>query len=187
MKKILFGLTVLSSSFAFNAQAAPTIGATGNINFIGSINSDSCTVRSPGAASSGANVLVDMGKVSSATLGTEDSPASSQGGVTAIGKSLDMQVECVSATKVSLELVPTLTSGKGIAVTGGAQNVQIMLVNDQQVLDFSSGKATLEAPYTKGTIEIPLTAYYTRKPGAAAIDVISGQAKATVAYVLSYE
>lgn len=187
MKKILFGLTILSTFAAAGAQAEPTIGAHGNISFIGSINADSCTVRSPGASSSGANMLVDMGPVSAKTLGTEAQPATSDGGITSIAKNIDMQVECASGTKVELKLAPTTTSGKGIAVTGGAQNVQIMLVSDQSILDFTAGNAKLEAPYSDGAINIPLTAYYTRKAGAAVGDVIGGQANATVAYELSYE
>lgn len=187
MKKILFGLTILSAFAAAGAQAESTIGARGNINFVGSINADSCTVRSPGASSSGANMLVDMGPVSAKTLGTEAQPATSAGGITLIAKNIDMQVECASGTKVALKLAPTNTSGKGIAVTGGAQNVQIMLVNNDAPLDFTSGTATLEAPYADGAINIPLTAYYTRKAGAELADVVGGQANATVAYELSYE
>uniref|UniRef100_UPI003D07CAEF fimbrial protein n=1 Tax=Alcaligenes faecalis TaxID=511 RepID=UPI003D07CAEF len=187
MQKILFGLTILSAFAAAGAQAESTIGARGNINFVGSINADSCTVRSPGASSSGANMLVDMGPVSAKTLGTEAQPATSAGGITSIAKNIDMQVECASGTKVALKLAPTTTSGKGIAVTGGARNVQIMLVSNQTVLDFTSGSATLEAPYANGAINVPLTAYYTRKSGAEVGDVVGGQANATVAYELSYE
>lgn len=187
MKKILFGLTILSAFAATGAQAELTTAARGNINFIGSINADSCTVRSPGASSSGANLLVDMGPVSAKTLGTEATPATSDGGITSISKNIDMQIECASGTKVELKLTPTATSGKGIAVTGGAQNVQIMLVSDQTVLDFTGGTAKLEAPYADGAINIPLTAYYTRKAGADVADVVGGQANATVAYELSYE
>lgn len=187
MKKILLGLTILSSFATASSLAAPTIGATGNITFNGSINADSCTVRSPGASSTGANMLVNMGPVSVNTLGTESAPAISVGGVTSIAKEIELEVECAEATKVELKLVPTTVSGKGIAVTGGAQNVQIMLVNDKTILDFSTGNVKLTAPYASGSINIPLTAYYTRKAGAEAANVISGQANATVAYELSYE
>ncbi|HBQ91308.1 MAG: fimbrial protein [Alcaligenes faecalis] len=187
MKKILLGLTILSAFAAAGAQAEPVLGARGNISFIGSINADSCTVRTPGASSSGANMLVDMGPVSAKTLGTEAVPATSEGGLTSIAKNIDMQVECASGTKVELKLAPTTTSGKGIAVTGGAQNVQIMLLSNENVLDFTGGSATLEAPYVNGSINIPLTAYYTRKAGTEVADVVGGQANATVAYELSYE
>ncbi|MGG4774496.1 fimbrial protein [Paenalcaligenes sp. Me52] len=187
MKKILLGLTILSAFAATGAQAESTIGARGNINFVGSINADSCTVRSPGASSTGANMLVDMGPVTAKTLGTEAAPATSAGGLTAISKNIDMQVECATGTKVSLKLAPTAVSGKGIAVTGGAQNVQIMLVSNDKILDFTSGSTTLDAPYADGAISIPLTAYYTRKAGSDVADVVGGQANATVAYELSYE
>ncbi|MGG4603839.1 fimbrial protein [Paenalcaligenes sp. Me131] len=185
MKKILLGLTILSAFAATGAQAE--IGATGNINFVGSINADSCTVRSPGASSSGANMLVDMGPVAAKTLGTEATPATSAGGLATFAKNIDLQVECAEGTKVELKLAPTAKSGKGIAVTGGAQNVQIMLVNNDTVLDFSTGDVVLEAPYVEGGINIPLVAYYTTKAGKTNADVVGGQANATVAYELSYE
>lgn len=187
MKKILFGLTILSAFAAAGAQAAPTIGARGNINFLGSINADSCTVRTPGATSSGANMLVDMGPVSAKTLGTEAEPATSAGELTSIAKNIDMQVECANGTKIALKLIPTTVSGKGIAVTGGAQNVQIMLVSNRTVLDFTSGDATINASYGGTSTNIPLVAYYTLKAGKTTADVVAGQAKATVAYELSYE
>ena len=187
MKKILFGLTILSAFAAAGAQAAPTIGAKGNINFIGSINADSCIVRSPGASSSGANMLVDMGPVSASSLGTEANPMTSTGGLTALSKTIDMEVECLSGTEVSLKLAPSKVSGKGIGVTGGAQNVQIMLVSDSTILDFTGGSTTLKAPYGNGPISIPLAAYYTLQMGSAMADVVPGQANATVAYELSYE
>lgn len=187
MKKILLGLTILSTLAVASAQAAPSIGARGNITFNGSINADSCTVRSPEASGSGVNMLVNMGPVSANTLGTEAAPATSVGGVSSIAKKIELEIECAEATKVELKLAPTAVSGKGIAVTGGAQNVQIMLVNGETILDFSNGDVKLPAPYANGSINIPLTAYYTRKAGAEAANVISGQANATVAYELSYE
>lgn len=187
MKKIVLGLAIFSAFAAVGAQAAPTIGAHGNINFIGSINADTCVVRSPGASSSGANLLVDMGPVSPSSLGTENQPNVSGGGVASITKNLDLQIECVAGTDVQLKLIPNNTSGKGIAVTGGAQNVQIMLVNNQTALDFSTGSFTLEAPFENGAVTIPLAAYYTLKSGTTKADVVPGQANATVAYELSYE
>ncbi|TGV09308.1 type 1 fimbrial protein [Alcaligenaceae bacterium 429] len=187
MKKILLGLTILSAFAATAAQAESTIGARGNIDFVGSINADSCSVRSTGASSSGANMQVDMGPVAAKTLGTEAAPATSEGGLASIAKNIDLHVECATGTKVSLKLTPTSVSGKGIAVTGGAQNVQIMLVSDQKILDFTNGNTTLDAPYVEGSINIPLTAYYTRKAGSDVADVVGGQANATVAYELSYE
>ncbi|MDK7587681.1 type 1 fimbrial protein [Alcaligenes faecalis subsp. phenolicus] len=187
MKKILLGLTILSAFAATSAHAESTVGARGNINFIGSINADTCTVRSPGAASTGSDLLVDMGSVSALTLGTEAQPATSAGGITSLAKNIDMEVECIAGTKVELKLTPTTVSGKGIAVTGGAQNVQIMLVNDENILDFTSGSVTLGAPYANGSITIPLTAYYTRKAGAELASIVTGRANATVAYELSYE
>lgn len=186
MKQTFLGLTLLSAFAAASVNAAPTIGAVGNISFIGSINANSCTVRSSGASNTGANMLVDMGPVSVNSLGNQDTPATSgNNGSTAVAKNIDMEIECVAGTSVKLKLIPSAVSGKGIDVTGGAKNVQIMLVSNQTVLDFSPGFYELAAPYTSGSI--PLTAYYTLKPGKTKADVLSGQANATVAYELSYE
>lgn len=187
MKKILCGLTILSAFAAAGASAAPTIGAKGTISFIGSINADSCTVRSPGASSSGTNLLVDMGPVSAKTLGTEANPMNSASGIASLSKTIDLEVECLTGTDVTLKLAPTKVVGKGIGVTGGAQNVQIMLVSDNTVLDFTGGSATLTAPYGNGPVSIPLAAYYTLQQGSDVAAVVPGQANATVAYELSYE
>ncbi|MCL7715563.1 fimbrial protein [Stenotrophomonas mori] len=185
MKKLFIGLAALSAFAAGTSQAA--VGAQGNINFTGSINNDSCVVSGSGATNVGKNLLVDMGTVSANTLGTEANPAVNGGGMSAFEKTIDLKVECLSGTKVALKLTPQTRSGKGIAVTGGASNVQIMLVNDNQVLDFTTGSASLEAPFNGGNVVIPMKAYYTLVQGKDVADVVAGQANATVAYELSYD
>lgn len=188
MKKTLLSLAVLSSIVATGAHADSQLGAKGTIFFNGSITTDSCTVRSPGASSSGANLTVDMGPVSASTLGTESQPTTGGGGLATISKNIDLEVECVSGATVALKLTPNAISGKGIAVQGGAQNVQIMLVNDNTALDFSSGSVELQQAYAGGgVVSIPLQAYYTRKTGADAADVVAGVANAAVVYELRYE
>ncbi|WP_370679513.1 fimbrial protein [Comamonas sp. GB3 AK4-5] len=188
MKKSFISMAIFSAFAITGAQAAPVIGATGTITFEGSITADSCKVTSTGASSSGANMLVSMGPHSAETLGTEANPAVSGGKLSTIAKNIDLNVECASGTKVSLDLKPSARVGKGIAVAGGAQGVQIMLVSDDTVLDFTSGMATVDAPDNgSSTFSIPLTAYYTLQAGKSTADVKAGAAKATVAYTLSYE
>jgi major type 1 subunit fimbrin (pilin) len=187
MKKTFISLAIFSAFAATGAQAA-TIGATGTISFEGSITADTCKVSSSGASSSGANMLVTMGPHSAETLGTEATPETSDGSLSTIAKNLDLNVECAADSKVTLELKPAARVGKGIAVTGGAQNVQIMLVGDNGPLDFSAGTATLNAVNVGNNVfSVPLKAYYTLQAGKKAADVKAGAANATVAYTLSYE
>lgn len=190
MKKTLLSLTLLSAFAVGSVQAAPTVAASGTLNFFGNIITDSCTVTSPGNTGFLKNFVIEMGTVSALSLGTEANPGSAPNGSGAISKSLDMQIECGAGTKVALQLTPNRVSGKGIGLStreGGAQNVQIMLVSNQTTLDFTSGSASLESPNNSGSVTIPLNAYYTLTNGKTAKDVVAGKADATVAYELSYE
>ncbi|WLW63586.1 type 1 fimbrial protein [Achromobacter aegrifaciens] len=188
MKKAILSIAVLSAmGFSAMSQAAPTVGATGLIKFNGSINADSCVVHSAGAGSAGGQTLTyDMGSVSVNALGTEASPMSTGGTITTLPTAMDLQLECPGSTSVELQLTPTLASGKGIGVTGGAQGVQIMLVQGTQPLDFSMGPVTLSAPSTAGIANIALKAYYTLKASTLVSSVVTGDANGSAAYTLSY-
>jgi major type 1 subunit fimbrin (pilin) len=160
------------------------------INFTGSINADSCVAHSDGAGSSGgASLTYPMGVVSKTALGTEAAPNTTAGTSSALPVSMNLALECSSGTSVELKLTPTVASGKGIGlapVAGAATNVQIMLMQAGQPLDFTSGSVTLNAPLVNGVASIPLNAYYTLKSGKAVADVVAGTANASAAYVLSY-
>lgn len=191
MKKLLLSVAVISAmglSATSNAATTPTVGASGTITFTGVINTDSCVVHSDGPGSTGSNLTYNLGTVSSNTLGSEDQPATSGTSMTALPTNLNLVVECSTATtSVDLKLTPTLVSGKGIAVTGGAQNVQIMLTKaDNSIIDFSSGSSTINGVISGGNSSMNLKAYYTRKAGKTVADVTAGQANATLAYTLSY-
>jgi major type 1 subunit fimbrin (pilin) len=187
MKKTFISLAIFSAFVATGAQAA-TVGATGIINFDGSITADTCKMSSSGAASSGANMLVSMGPHSAETLGTEAHPETSEGSLSTVAKNLDLNVECATDTAVTLELKPALRVGKGIAVTGGAQGVQIMLVGSDGPLNFAEGSAKLPAINVGNNLfSVPLKAYYTLQDGKTSAQVKAGAANATVAYTLSYE
>ncbi len=187
MKKLVMSLAVLSALGAASiAQAAPTIGAKGLIKFTGVINADACQLTSPNGTVAGKTLTVNMDEVSASSLGTEASPTTSGTALTAEAKELDVQ--CATGTKVSMTITPSAVSGKGIAVEGGAENVQIMLTRDGNALDFTAGSADVAAsPAVDGKFRIPLKAYYTRVLGKEVADVKVGAANATVNYVLKYE
>lgn len=188
MKKTIFALAVFSALGLGAAQAA-TVGAEGIINFTGTINGDSCVLHSNGAGSAGGGMLsYDMGAVSVHSLGTADAPATSAtNGVTTLPIAMNLQLECVSGTSVDLELTPTIASGKGIGVTGGANGVQIMLVQSGTAVDFTNGSANVAVPLSNGKAALDLTAYYTLQDGVDTADVVPGTANGTVNYVLKYD
>lgn len=191
MKKQLIALAVLSALGMTAAQAEPTVGATGTINFIGRINADSCTVASNSANvnSNGGSITVDMGAVSASALGTEAQPAA--GAVAGmLVQPLTLELTCQTGTEVALKLTRQVASGKGIGLQpGGAQNVQVMLIDDNTgvPLDFTSGSVTLDADLVDGYTTYPLKAYYAMVAGKAVADVVPGVANATVNYELTYE
>lgn len=190
MKKAILSIAVLSAmGFSAISQAA-TVGASGMINFTGSINADSCVAHANGAGTAGGgNLTYDMGAVSKTALGTEANPNASAGSSSTLPVSMNLALECSSGTSVELKLTPTVASGKGIGlapVAGAATNVQIMLMQAGQSLDFTPGSVTLDAPLVNGVASVPLTAYYTLQAGKTLTDVDAGTANATAAYVLSY-
>jgi major type 1 subunit fimbrin (pilin) len=188
MKKLLLSVAVISAmGLSAVANAAPTVGASGTITFNGTISADSCVVHSNGPGTAGGNLTYNLGTVPVSALGTEANPGAG-GTLTALPTDLNLSVECGSAaTTVELKLTPTAVSGKGIAVSGGATNVQIMLVDTRSTtpaaLDFTSGSATLAGAISGGSSSIPLKAYYTHTATGTAT---AGPANATVAYTLSY-
>lgn len=191
MKKSFIAIAILSAMGSTAAFAEPTVGATGTINFTGHINANSCTVASKSAnvTSNGGNITVDMGTVAADVLGTEAQPA--VGGVGGkLAQSLTLELTCMEGTSVDLKLTRQVASGKGIGLQpGGAQNVQVMLVNENTnlPLDFTSGSVTLSADLVGGYTTFPLMAYYSKSAGKLAADVVPGVANATVNYELSYD
>ncbi|NIF85154.1 type 1 fimbrial protein [Comamonas sp. Tr-654] len=190
MKKAILSIAVLSAlGFSAVSHAAPTVGATGMINFQGEINADTCVVHSAGANSSGGtNLTYQMGSVSANALGTEEFPNQTGGTITTLPVPVNLTMECMNGTNVSLKLTPTTRVGMGVGVSGGAQNVQIMLMEGVNKLDFSSGSYTkANLPLTNGVADISLNAFYTLQQGKGVGDVVAGPANGSVAYELSYE
>ncbi|MBN3846949.1 type 1 fimbrial protein [Paraburkholderia sp. Ac-20342] len=184
-------LAVLSAMGMTAAHAAPVVGATGLIKFTGRINANACTVASNSAnvSSNGGSITVDMGSVAINDLGTEAQPAS--GTVSGqLTQPLTLELTCSAGTEVALKLTRQVAAGKGIGLQpGGAQNVQVMLINDNTgtPLDFTSGSVALAGDLVGGYTSFPLKAYYAMAAGKAATDVVTGVANATVNYELTYE
>ncbi|WP_043005552.1 fimbrial protein [Comamonas testosteroni] len=187
MKKAILSIAVLSALGFSAVSHAATVGATGLISFQGNINADTCVVHSNGSGSSG-NLTYQMGSVSANSLGLPDTPWESlNNNITTLPTNVNLTMECMSGTNVSLKLTPTVTQGKGIGVSGGAQGVQIMLVDGTVPMDFSVGPVTKGniALNSAGSADLSLTAYYTKQSAGAV--VTTGAANGSVAYELSYD
>lgn len=189
MKKFLLTSAIVSIvCLAATAQAqTKNVGATGLIKFIGSITKDSCALRDNNAVRTNGAMTYNMGPVSVNALGSEAAPMTSAGGrITALPVDMNMNLECVDGVAVDLTLTPAIASGKGVGLTGGAQNVQIMLMNGSKPVDFSGGSQTINAPMIRGKANIHMKAYYTLVAGSTASNVMAGSANGTVAYMMSY-
>lgn len=188
MKKAVLSIGVLSAlAFSTVSGAAPSIGANGIISFAGGLNAETCSVQDGSAVVAGNNLSYEMGMVSTNSLGTEAAPATpASSGSLASPTNMNLRLLCAAGSSVELTLTPPKHSGKGIAVSGDAKNVQIMLVQGSSVLDFMPGSVTLPAPLSGGVANIALKAYYTLQAGKTVSDVIPGSANGSIAYVLSY-
>ncbi|MBS3021984.1 hypothetical protein DJFAAGMI_04762 [Comamonas sp. PE63] len=189
MKKFLLRsaiVSILGLTVAVQVQAR-SFGAAGLINFMGSVTTDSCVLRDNNAVRTSGGMTYSMGSVSVHALGTEAAPTTSAGGsITALPVDMNMQLECLEGVAVELTLTPAIASGKGIGLTGGVQNVQIMLMNGSEPVDFSGGSQTINASMTRGKANIHMKAYYTLVAGRAASNVRAGTANGTVGYMMSY-
>ncbi|MGU3626646.1 fimbrial protein [Comamonas sp. C24C] len=193
MKKAVLSIAVLSAlGFSTVSGAVPSLGPNGIISFAGGLNAETCSVRDASQGNgngTGTRAMGDlsysMGTVSASALGTEAVPTVSGSGPTS-PVVVDLLLACSNATSLELKLTPTARSGRGIGVTGGATNVQIMLMQGTTALDFTNGSATLFATPSSGSAHIVLNAYYTLQAGKTVSDVVTGTANGSAAYVLSY-
>lgn len=189
MKKFLLRsaiISILGLTVAVQVQAR-SLGAAGFINFIGSITTDSCALRDNNAVRTGGGMAYNMGPVSIHALGTEAAPTTSAGGsVTVLPVDMNMQLECLEGVAVDLTLTPAIVSGKGIGLTGAAENVQIMLMNGSKPVDFSDGRQTINAPINDGIANIHIKAYYTLVTGGTVSNAKAGTANGTIGYMISY-
>lgn len=188
MKKAILSIAVLSAlSFSTISHAAPSLGPIGLITFAGGLNAESCTLQDAGAGGTGGTLNYIMGAVSSNALGTEANPRVASGSSTATTPiAMNLRLTCSGASSVELKLTPTTRIGQGIAVSGGATNVQIMLMQGTTALNFTSGSVTLTAPATAGVANIALNAYYTLQAGKTLSEVTPGPANGSASYILSY-
>lgn len=187
MKKAILSLAVFSALGFSAVSHAASIGATGNISFNGGLTAETCSLENSGATGTGGNLSYDMGVVTTKSLGSEAAPATpvTVGGI-ASSTTMNLKLACASGSSVELKLTPTTRVNKGIGVSGGATNVQIMLMQGSSTLDFSTGSATLTAPLSGGVANFVLNAYYTLQADKTIAQVTTGSANGSLAYVLSY-
>lgn len=187
MKRIFFSAIALGALSVGAAAHANQVGG-GLITFEGNITEDSCIAYSTGAQNQGSDMRVLMGSVSKSFLGTEDAPDSNAASA-ALGQKIDLVIQCGGKQNLTVGFeARSGTQGKGIAVTGGAKNVQLMLVSGATILDFTNGQATIDnLQYEEGAYKLPLNAYYSLASSKTADDVVAGPADALVAYTISYQ
>lgn len=191
MKKLSIALG-LSSLFVFSPFASADLknaAGGGQVNFTGSIKSDTCF-----PVSGATDISVAMGEVQARQLGTLAAPVGGK------GANAPLTIKCASGSKVQMSFKPAssdiVESGKalrvneGVTAAGFARNVAIVMLNpDGSVMDLNTGfyEATFGVATTGGTINIPLKAAYIISTAATAETVIAGTANAQMPFVLSYE
>lgn len=186
------------------------VGASGRIDFHGKLVAESCDVLGGGmeAAEEGpSSWRYSMGDVSISELGSEAIPAGANSWVDfpdthpRTAEAFTLTLLCDAGFPVPRMLLHATagTTGKGLAVTGSATNVQIMLLDSSRgpsiPFDMSSGMASVDVSWApdagvpgraySGTAS--LSPYYTVVSGRTPREVKGGTANGSVAYVLEYD
>lgn len=196
MKKLSLGAALVSALLVSMGANAQTQGASGTINFTGSINADTCVVAG-GTSASKNNISVDMGDVSVAAVGTQAAPTTTGTFLDAKRVPISLNLQCASGAKVSLILDAARKNGldsNSIALdnVGGAGNVSVSLYRSGTTTLIPLSGATPDLRTidvnlsTDGRAVLGFDAYYTQTAGAPAV-VTPGAANATASYVLMYE
>ncbi|MCY1215573.1 hypothetical protein D9M72_274230 [compost metagenome] len=150
MKKHLLSLALLSAMSLSTAHAAQ--GASGTINFYGSVVADTCVVSGGGAAGSGTGTIsVAMGSTAIGQIGKASAPkeAAHPGSTLAPeGKDFELLVNCADAAAVdnyTLKISPAIAAGKHIGTPTGQVAIALFdtfLDNTGVALDFTPGFVT---------------------------------------------
>ena len=198
MKKLslaILSLSVLAASASTFAESVSVKGGSGQINFMGIINNDACSVD--GSTGKDKVISVDMGNVSIKDMGTDTAP--NAGRISA--NDFNLQVNCNAGTKVSMVFKPSLNGGSGLVAgkkvlklqgSDAAKGVGIALLDsDGALIDLSSDTTAListgltgeKAVGGDGTLSFA-AAYVTTGEASAAI---AGTGNATLPFVLQYE
>lgn len=183
VSKLSIGLMLMVS------LSATVKAQQGVIALSGEIIVSSCTVQVKEASGTDGVYVVDMGQVSKFALGAQDQ--ASGGRFPQTPKDVSMTIRCDEVDRnidVDIEAVNG-TAGKGLAVVGGAENVQLMLKADQDLIDFSDGPVVSLArnvPTDKGAVHFPLKAFYALAPGRALESVQAGRAHTAVSIKINY-
>ena len=178
-RKLLSALIIAGTAIAAQTASA----ADGTITFNGEVTANTCTINGNGSGAS--DFLVTLPSVSTSALAAD--------GVSAGRK--DFKIELTNCTpdsgNVHTYFEPGITTdlqtGNLIVDAGGAQNVQIRLLND----DFSAIKAgfadaaqnSKPVAIAGGSATLPYFAEYVAVGGPAT----AGVANSSVVYSLSYQ
>ncbi|WP_033138949.1 fimbrial protein [Aeromonas finlandensis] len=170
---------VLSTAIMFSLSVASMSSHAAQINFTGSVTSQSCELSAG-----------DLDFTLS-TVGESDVlEAGKQAGM--ITLSTAVTCEGASSGTVNMSLMPKAGSFEGKVLKNTADNnaakgVGFVVMNDKmEILDFSNGNAEISAPIDgKGVANILISANYA-KDGSGE-DVEAGMVKAVLPFVLTYE
>ena len=198
MKKLylaILSLSALAASGATCAEPVTVKGGSGQINFMGFINNDACSVD--GSTGKDKVISVDMGNVSIKDMGSDTAP--NAGRISA--NDFNLKVNCNAGTKVSMVFKPSLNGGSGLVTgkkvlklqgTDAAKGVGIALLDsDGALIDLTSDTTALvttglsgeKAVGGDGTLSFA-AAYVTTGDAATAV---AGTGNATLPFVLQYE
>ncbi|VFB20354.1 fimbrial protein [Pseudomonas fragi] len=198
MKKLclaILSLSALAASGATFAESVTVKGGSGQINFMGFINNDACSVD--GSTGKDKVISVDMGNVSIKDMGSDTAP--NAGRISA--NDFNLKVNCNAGTKVSMVFKPSLNGGSGLVTgkkvlklqgTDAAKGVGIALLDsDGALIDLTSDTTALvttglsgeKAVGGDGTLSFA-AAYVTTGDAATAV---AGTGNATLPFVLQYE
>ncbi|MDY7569886.1 fimbrial protein [Pseudomonas sp. CCC4.1] len=191
----ILSLSALAASGATFAEPVTVKGGSGQINFMGFINNDACSVD--GSTGKDKVISVDMGNVSIKDMGSDTAP--NAGRISA--NDFNLKVNCNAGTKVSMVFKPSLNGGSGLVTgkkvlklqgTDAAKGVGIALLDsDGALIDLTSDTTALvttglsgeKAVGGDGTLSFA-AAYVTTGDAATAV---AGTGNATLPFVLQYE
>ncbi|OZY39720.1 fimbrial protein [Pseudomonas fragi] len=198
MKKLylaILSLSVLAASGSTFAEPVTVKGGSGQINFMGIINNDACSVD--GSTGKDKVISVDMGNVSIKDMGSDTAP--NAGRISA--NDFNLKVNCNAGTKVSMVFKPNLNGGSGLVTgkkvlklqgTDAAKGVGIALLDsDGALIDLTSDTTALvktglsgeKAVGGDGTLSFAAAYVITGEAASA----VAGTGNATLPFVLQYE
>lgn len=171
------------------AVAAPE-HSTGSIEFVGSVDNDTCKLTSANGSANGV-INVNLGSVSADDVGEVASPNFTSSGSSS---GLQLDISCKTAGKVTLSfaaLPSNLVSGNSIlkvnsGSTAKGVGIAVYPTGSTTALDLSTGKLLdAHAIAADGSYKVSFDAAYVKTSSGATIT--AGSANASLPFVLAYE